>query len=103
MRQPGPVQPAKESSVEMDMGWNRRGWYGETGVSQRDHTPSDQDDHHDRRDAHDPQRFGAGLVDALNVFPPEINGHEDGKTRGKRIVRNVDGMMQASCQIGYEP
>ena len=49
----------------------------------RDQAPDDQHHHHHGGDLHDLQRPLAGFVHALDVLPPEIDGHHDGKDRGR--------------------
>src|SRR6202043_1665988 len=45
-------------------------------------TPDDQHDHHHSDQLHDVQSFFAGFGNPFGVFPPEIRGDDDGKTRG---------------------
>src|SRR4051812_48990616 len=54
-----------------------------------DNAPHDQDDYHDRGDLHDAQCFLAGLVNALNVLPPEIHHDPDGKYDGEVVATNA--------------
>jgi hypothetical protein len=48
--------------------------------------PYDQDDDHDGRDEHDLQGFFARLVNALYVFPPEIQDDDRGKDGSEMIL-----------------
>src|SRR5215469_3639054 len=55
--------------------------------------PYDHDYHHDGGDLHDAQGLFAGLVNTLDVFPPEINCAENREYRRCRIVWQVDAEM----------
>ena len=44
--------------------------------------PDDQHDHHHGDQLHDVQGFFAGFGNALGVFPPEVNGDDNGKAGG---------------------
>ena len=51
--------------------------------------PRDHQHHHHGRDVHDAQGFLAGFGNAFDVFPPEVDGHKDGKEGRSRIHRKL--------------
>ena len=67
-----------------------------------------QDDHHYGGDLHDAQRLVAGFFDALDVFPPVINGYQQGKGGGgvvfidmRRAVKHgVHGARNPAMGVG---
>src|SRR4051794_10575498 len=61
--------------------------------------PSDKNHHHYGSDLHDPQRLLAGLMNSLNIFPPEIHCYHDAKSRGKSIHRDVNRMTRSGAQV----
>ena len=65
--------------------------------------PGNQDYHHHGGDLHDLQGAFAGFVNALGVLPPEIEGHQDGKDGGERVLRNVDVVAEVMEGVGQEP
>ena len=68
------------------------------------HAPGEQDDHHDGGDLHDLHGFFAGFFDALEVFPPVIDGHRRGKEgRGVIHVELEEGMGGSGGEIDGQP
>src|ERR1051326_3265716 len=55
--------------------------------------PDDHDYNHDGRDLHDAHGLFAGLMNTLNVFPPEINRAENREYRRGCVVRQVNAEM----------
>src|SRR6516162_10862298 len=90
MRQVNPVEPAQCVRTQPQIAGVRDG--GQNGVTQdgRVDAPADQDRDHQRRDLHDSHGLLAGLVDTLDVVPPEINRAENGEARGAGVGRNVN-------------
>ena len=65
---------------------------GKGGMPDDNRVDAPADQHHDHRrgDLHDAQGFVARFGDALDVLPPEIHGHDDGKTRrGQPVIHHV--------------
>src|ERR1700691_3612496 len=87
VRQAAVRQPSKRAAGEVDVAgirkWRQRRMAQECGVN----APADQDHHHHGDQPHDVQRFFAGLGNALGIFPPEINGDDNGETRGDSAHR----------------
>ena len=71
--------------------WQRHG--RETAHRHRRQAPADQNDHHQRGELHDAQRFLAGFVNADDILAPEINGHGDGENCRKRLRLNLEAGM----------
>ena len=71
------LQPAERvvRVREVRQAWQRR----QMAAADRERVdaPDDHDHHHDGRDVHDAQRLLARLGNALDVFPPEIDRHQD--------------------------
>ena len=75
---------------------------------ERERRPAEQDHNHHGRDLHDPERLFAGLVDALDVLPPVIDGDGEGEdNRGpvdvelRRAVENVvNGARNPAVRVG---
>src|ERR1700676_385365 len=68
-----------------------------------DRAPNYEDDDHDGRDDHDLQSFAAGFMNALDIFPPKVEGDEDGEGCGKGVLRKVwNGMVRITGDIFYE-
>jgi hypothetical protein len=59
-----------------------------------DGAPDDEHDDHHGSDLHDPKSLVAGLVDALDVLPPEVEDGDDAEGGGKIIFVEVDGMLE---------
>ena len=65
----------------------------------RDGAPQNQNHHHHRGDHHDLQSFLAGLVNALCVFPPEINHYHNGEPGGEMIVRKIQRPVEIQAHV----
>ena len=63
----------------------RPGWQSRVPEDRRVGTPGDQQHNHHGHQLHDDQSLVAGLWNALRVLPPEIDGHENRKTRRDEI------------------
>ncbi len=93
-------QPAQRFVVQGDAVLQRIGWNLERSVKEGDGAPQDQNDHHDGGDHHDLDRFGRGLVHALSVLPPEINGDQDAEDRGKGVVVEImKRVVEIDCGV----
>ncbi len=88
-------EPAQRIVVEVEIGWDRQGRHLRRAAAdqQRQRAPDQERDHHHGGDLHDPQRFGAGFVDAFDVGPPEINGDQHGESGGEHVGRNAKRRM----------
>ena len=54
-------------------------------LEQGEGRPAEQDHHHDGGDLHDAESFLAGLLDALGVFPPVIDGDGQREDHGRPV------------------
>ena len=102
------VQPAQRFLVDRDDAWGQGAWWERRRVTQNcKHAPGDQDHDHDGGHDHDLQCFSARLVDTLDVLPPEIDHHKDGKHRreavlgkgGKRMSRVPANVLDQARQV----
>src|SRR6516225_8707811 len=84
-----PIEPAHGVGTELQVLGRREGRKSRMSQEDRVKAPADQDDHHDGGDLHDTHGLLAGLVNALDVVPPEVNGAENGKKRGAEIRLDV--------------
>src|SRR6516225_2536292 len=84
-----PIEPAHGVGTELQVLGRREGRKSRMSQEDRVKAPADQDDDHDGGDLHDAHGLLAGLVDALDVVPPEVNGAENGKKRGTEIRLDV--------------
>ena len=100
------VEPAHGVGFEFQVPGVGEG--GQSRVADEDgiDAPSDKDDDHDGGNLHDPHGFLAGLVDAFDVVPPEIDGAEDGETGGAQIgtdvkaeVNEVGGLVEKADDV----
>ena len=82
LRQPGPPQETQRVRGKMQIGRNRQRRQLCMIMERGDESPRQQQHHHHRGDLHDVQRFIGGLLDALGVLPPVVDGHRGGKQRG---------------------
>src|SRR5690242_4095142 len=55
-------------------------------LQDRNQAPHDQHHDHHGGDLHDLHGALAGLVNALDVLPPEVDGHENGDHGGEQVV-----------------
>ena len=65
--------------------------------------PAEEGHHHDGGDLHDPERFFAGLVDALDVFPPVINGNGEGEEDGSPVHVELGGAVENVVDGARDP
>ena len=62
--------------------------------------PDQEDHHHHGGDLHDAQRLAAGFVHALDVAPPEVDGHQHTpNTAANALGGSVQAQMAAGRQI----
>src|ERR1700757_1764411 len=78
-------QPTEGARGEMTIAGIRKSRKGRVPQGDVVNAPADENDHHHRYQLHDVQSFFAGFGNAFGVFPPEINGDDDGKTRGNDV------------------
>jgi len=74
----------------------------ERPAPKRSGAPGNHHDHHHGSYIHDPQRFPAGLRNPLDVLPPEINRHRNGKHRRRGIDRKRKIDVRTGEQIVQE-
>ena len=80
--------------AEVEVGGGGEGREGGAAMDDGEGTPGEQEDDHDGRDFHDVEGFFAGLFDALDVLPPEVDGDGDGDDGGGEIGAEV------RCEVG---
>src|SRR5690348_1480412 len=61
--------------------------------------PADHDYNHDGCDLHDAHGLFAGFMNALDVFPPEVNRAKDREYRGCCIVREMNAQVHILKQL----
>src|SRR5215468_10272224 len=66
---------------------------------ERVNAPSDEDHHHDGDELHDVEGLFARFGNALGIFPPEIDGDENGKTRGDQSCHAIGEMGFAEMEV----
>ena len=101
-------QPAHGVRVQRKVARNGGGRKARVvGASEdRPTAPGDQDDDHDRRHVHDPERVVGGLVQAPRVAPPEVDRDEHRDARGPKVgglLRGVARVAKVGHGLGEEP
>src|SRR5580693_5512717 len=76
------VKPPHSVGLELQVAGRRKRRQRRMAENDRVDAPADQNHHHDRGDLHDAHGLLAGFVDAFDVVPPKIDGHENGKKSG---------------------
>src|SRR5579864_8316698 len=68
---------------------------------QRVNAPTDQEHRHDGGELHNPDSLFAGLLNPLDVLPPEIERHTDGEScsRGVRSENDMRVKMMSPVKI----
>src|SRR5262249_30844597 len=89
------LEPTKTFLAEIQVAWKRRRRIlRRPAQEQRQAAPREEYRHHDRGELHDPEGFGARLVQPFDVRPPEIYRDEGGKEDRELFRRNPEGEMQ---------
>src|SRR5258708_2381848 len=96
-RQSGVRKPAERAGTEVQIAWIRKGRKRRMPQQRRVNAPADQQHHHHGDQLHDVQGFFAGFGYTLCVFPPEINGDDNGEGSGDASDR---GFRKRSAQVG---
>ena len=81
-------------------------WAGHVLVShleERKRRPAQQSHHHNGSDLHDPERFFAGFVDALNILPPVINRDGEGEDNRGPVDVEVRGAVKYVVNSARDP
>src|SRR5581483_3261798 len=91
LRPEGSTEPAERVLAELEIARQRGRRNLDVAADQDgDGAPNQESHDHDGGDLHNAKRLAAGLVDALDVVPPEIEGNGDAEDRGKQI--GADGV-----------
>ena len=106
VRQVGVLQPAERIGSERQIAGKGEGRKVHASHIERIPAPNEHHDDHHGGHVHDAQGLFAGLMHALDVFPPEIKSDQDGKERGGGIrgqhrlhVEIVQKLVQQADQI----
>src|SRR5882762_6842084 len=97
LRQSRVRKPAERAGTEVQIAWIRKGRKRRMPQQRRVNAPADQQHHHHGDQLHDVQGFFAGFGYTLCVFPPEINGDDNGEGSGDASDR---GFRKRSAQVG---
>src|SRR5271166_1182535 len=65
--------------------------------------PAEQHHHHDGRDLHDPERLLAGLLDTLDVLPPEVERDRHGEHDCGGIDADLRRAVEQAVNGGRDP
>ena len=79
-RQAAALQESQRVVAEVEVRGNRRRRKVHAHHADRVHAPDQQNDHHHRGDLHNAQRLVARFLDALDVLPPVVDGHQRRQT-----------------------
>src|SRR5579884_269511 len=86
--------PAERRGAELQIMRDGRGGQFRLALEQDgQRTPEEKDDDHDGRNLHDAQRFAAGLMQTLDVRPPEIGRKDHAKKGGERVRVERHGLV----------
>ena len=101
--QPSSLEEAQRIGAELEMRWRGRRRQMDTAHHHRENSPQQEDDHHHRGNLHDPQCLAAGLLDALDVLPPVIDGHRSREDRRGVIHIKLEGAVLRGHQSWRKP
>ena len=90
---PAAIQPSQRLPVERNNA--RSEWTGRKlnrDLQNGDRAPDDQNHDHDRGDHHDLHGLLAGLVNALDILPPEVNRDDCAEAGGECVFGKVQRM-----------
>ena len=106
MRQAAEAQPAQGFRRKRQIGTRRQRRQMSAAHPDGYDAPGNHHDHHHGSHIHDPQRFSTGFGNSLDILPPEINRHGQGKlSRGgidwkrKVDVQTAKQLVQESRQV----
>ena len=74
----------------------------EPGPRQRKQAPANHDHDHHGGDLHDPEGLLAGLVNSLDVLPPEIHRDHHAECSGKCVHRDMNRVAKPRAQVLHE-
>ncbi len=79
------MEEAERFLCEMEVSWSGQRHMLVSDLEEGEGRPAQQGYNHDGCDLHDPERFFAGLVDTLDIFPPVVNGDGEGEEDGSPV------------------